>query len=130
MMILRSNIAYRRNLEDISEEVKPDAGFIAYAANDLYRTIWDVCANATAGTLKDCTNSGNIFFNTPRAKGDPCKFFVAGGIAGENAMDIIGCSNSGNILSESNVKQHILFIVSLYDRTEQKSTDSWHYKKV
>lgn len=67
-----------------------------------------ICANATAGTLKDCTNSGNISFNTPRAKGDPCKFFVAGGIAGENAMNIIGCSNSGNILSKSNVKQHML----------------------
>ena len=73
-----------------------------------------ICARATAGTLKDCTNSGNISFTTSRQSYDsniyeePCKYFIAGGIAGESAMNIIGCNNSGNILSESNVKQHIL----------------------
>ncbi len=85
-----------------------NSGDITIAGTAINIYAGGICANATAGTLKDCTNSGNISFSTPRASKDPCKFFLAGGIAGECAMNIIGCSNSGNITSSSNVKQHML----------------------
>lgn len=85
-----------------------NSGNISIAGTAINIYTGGICAKASAGTLKECTNSGKITFTTPRSTDDPCKFFIAGGIAGECSMNIIGCSNSGNILSESNVKQHML----------------------
>lgn len=81
---------------------------VASTAPNIY--VGGICARATAGKISECNNLGDIIVSTSRAEGDPCKFFILGGIvglsnAGNDVMVVEKCTNAGNILSESNVKQ-------------------------
>lgn len=85
-------------------------GSITVASTALNIYVGGICARATAGKISECNNMGDITVSTSRAKGDPCKFFILGGIvglsnAGNDVMVVEKCTNTGNILSESDVKQ-------------------------
>lgn len=85
-------------------------GSITVASTALNIYVGGICARATAGKISECNNMGDITVSTSRAKGDPCKFFILGGIvglsnAGNDVMVVEKCTNAGNILSESDVKQ-------------------------
>ena len=85
---------------------------VASTAPNIY--VGGICAKASAGTITECSNSGAITAETVKATGDPCKFIYLGGLfsvvdTGENAsLKVTGCTNSGDITSNSNVKQLIV----------------------
>ena len=85
---------------------------VASKARNIY--VGGICAKASAGTIKGCINSGAITVSTGRTSGDPCKFIYLGGLfsvvdasGDEQYLKVIECSNSGDITSNSNVKQLI-----------------------
>lgn len=85
---------------------------VASTASNIY--VGGICAKTSAGTITGCTNSGTITVSTVRASGDPCKFIYLGGLfsvvdasGDEQYLKVIECSNSGDITSNSNVKQLI-----------------------
>lgn len=85
---------------------------VASTARNIY--VGGICAKASAGTIKGCINSGAITVSTGRTPGDPCKFIYLGGLfsdvdasGDEQYLKVIECSNSGDITSNSNVKQLI-----------------------
>lgn len=85
---------------------------VASTARNIY--VGGICAKASAGTIKGCINSGAITVSTGRTSGDPCKFIYLGGLfsvvdasGDEQYLKVIECSNSGDITSNSNVKQLI-----------------------
>ena len=85
---------------------------VASTARNIY--VGGICAKASAGTIKGCINSGAITVSTGRTSGDPCKFIYLGGLfsvvdasGDEQYLKLIECSNSGDITSNSNVKQLI-----------------------
>lgn len=85
---------------------------VASTARNIY--VGGICAKASAGTIKGCINSGAITVSTVRTSGDPCKFIYLGGLLSvvdasgdEQYLKVIECSNSGDITSNSNVKQLI-----------------------
>lgn len=85
---------------------------VASTARNIY--VGGICAKASAGTIKRCINSGAITVSTGRTSGDPCKFIYLGGLfsvvdasGDEQYLKVIECSNSGDITSNSNVKQLI-----------------------
>ena len=85
---------------------------VASTASNIY--VGGICAKTSAGTITGCTNSGTITVSTVRAAGDPCKFIYLGGLfsvadasGDEQYLKVIECSNSGDITSNSNVKQLI-----------------------
>lgn len=85
---------------------------VASTARNIY--VGGICAKASAGTIKGCINSGAITVSTGRTSGDPCKFIYLGGLfsvvdasGDEQYLKFIECSNSGDITSNSNVKQLI-----------------------
>lgn len=86
--------------------------FVASTALNIY--VGGICAKTSAGTIKGCINSGAITVSTVRTSGDPCKFIYLGGLfsvvdasGDEQYLKVIECSNSGDITSNSNVKQLI-----------------------
>lgn len=85
---------------------------VASTARNIY--VGGICAKASAGTITGCINSGAITVSTGRTSGDPCKFIYLGGLfsvvdasGDEQYLKVIECSNSGDITSNSNVKQLI-----------------------
>lgn len=85
---------------------------VASTARNIY--VGGICAKASAGTITGCANSGAITVSTGRTSGDPCKFIYLGGLfsvvdasGDEQYLKLIECSNSGDITSNSNVKQLI-----------------------
>ena len=83
---------------------------VASTARNIY--VGGICAKASAGTIKGCINSGAITVSTGRTSGDPCKSIYLGGLfsivdasGDEQYLKLIECSNSGDITSNSNVKQ-------------------------
>lgn len=85
---------------------------VASTAPNIY--VGGICAKASAGTITGCSNSGAITVSTGRTPGDPCKFIYLGGLfsvvdasGDEQYLKVIECSNSGDITSNSNVKQLI-----------------------
>lgn len=85
---------------------------VASTARNIY--VGGICAKASAGTITGCSNSGAITVSTGRTPGDPCKFIYLGGLfsvvdasGDEQYLKVIECSNSGDITSNSNVKQLI-----------------------
>lgn len=85
---------------------------VASTARNIY--VGGICAKASAGTIKGCINSGAITVSTGRTSGDPCKFIYLGGLFSDvdasgdkQYLKLIECSNSGDITSNSNVKQLI-----------------------
>lgn len=85
---------------------------VASTASNIY--VGGICAKTSAGTITGCTNSGTITVSTVRAAGDPCKFIYLGGLfsvvdasGDEQYLKVIECSNSGDITSNSDVKQLI-----------------------
>ena len=85
---------------------------VASTARNIY--VGGICAKASAGTIKGCINSGAITVSTGRTSGDPCKFIYLGGLfsvvdasGDKQYLKVNGCSNSGDITSNSNVKQLI-----------------------
>ncbi len=90
-----------------------NTGNISVASTALNIYIGGICARTSAGTITGCTNSGTITASTVRAAGDPCKFIYLGGLFGtidtgtDASLNVAGCSNTGDITSESNVKQLI-----------------------
>ena len=83
---------------------------VASTASNIY--VGGICAKTSAGTITGCTNSGTITVSTVRAAGDPCKFIYLGGLfsvvdasGDKQYLKVIECSNSGDITSNSNVKQ-------------------------
>lgn len=85
---------------------------VSSTARNIY--VGGICAKASAGTIKGCINSGAITVSTGRTSGDPCKFIYLGGLfslvdasGDEQYLKLIECSNSGDITSNSNVKQLI-----------------------
>lgn len=85
---------------------------VASTASNIY--VGGICAKISAGTITGCTNSGTITVSTVRAAGDPCKFIYLGGLfsvvdasGDEQYLKVIDCSNSGDITSNSDVKQLI-----------------------
>ena len=85
---------------------------VASTASNIY--VGGICARTSAGTITGCTNSGTITVSTVRAAGDPCKFIYLGGLfsvvdasGDKQYLKVIECSNSGDITSNSNVKQLI-----------------------
>lgn len=85
---------------------------VASTASNIY--VGGICAKTSAGTITGCTNSGTITVSTVRAAGDPCKFIYLGGLfsvvdasGDKQYLKVNGCSNSGDITSNSNVKQLI-----------------------
>lgn len=91
-----------------------NTGNISVASTALNIYVGGICAKASAGTITGCSNSGAITAATARATGDPCKFIYLGGLfsvvdTGEDAsLKVAGCTNSGDITSNSNVKQLIV----------------------
>lgn len=92
-----------------------NTGNISVSSTALNILIGGICARASAGTIKGCTNSGAIIVSTGRTSGDPCKFIYLGGLfsivdasGDEQFLKVTGCSNSGDITSASNVKQQII----------------------
>ena len=91
-----------------------NTGNISVASTALNIYVGGICAQTSAGTIKGCINSGAITVSTGRTSGDPCKFIYLGGLfsvvdasGDEQYLKVIGCSNSGDITSNSNVKQLI-----------------------
>lgn len=91
-----------------------NTGNISVASTALNIFVGGICAKASAGTIKGCINSGAITVSTGRTSGDPCKFIYLGGLfsvvdasGDEQYVKVIECSNSGDITSNSNVKQLI-----------------------
>lgn len=91
-----------------------NTGNISVASTTLNIYVGGICAKASAGTIKGCINSGAITVSTGRTSGDPCKFIYLGGLLSfvdasgdEQYLKLIECSNSGDITSNSNVKQLI-----------------------
>lgn len=91
-----------------------NTGNISVASTALNIYVGGICAKASAGTIKGCINSGAITVSTGRTPGDPCKFIYLGGLfsvvdasGDEQYLKVIECSNSGDITSNSNVKQLI-----------------------
>ena len=91
-----------------------NTGNISVASTARYIYAGGICAKASAGTIKRCINSGAITVSTGRTSGDPCKFIYLGGLfsvvdasGDEQYLKVIECSNSGDITSNSNVKQLI-----------------------
>ena len=85
---------------------------VSSTAPNIY--VGGICAKASAGTITGCSNSGAITVSTGRTSGDPCKFIYLGGLfsvvdasGDEQYLKVIECSNSGDITSNSNVKQLI-----------------------
>lgn len=83
---------------------------VASTARNIY--VGGICAKASAGTIIGCINSGAITVSTGRTSGDPCKSIYLGGLfsvvdasGDEQYLKLIECSNSGDITSNSNVKQ-------------------------
>lgn len=91
-----------------------NTGNISVASTTLNIFVGGICARCSAGTIKGCINSGAITVSTGRTSGDPCKFICLGGLfsvvdTGEDAsLKVTGCTNSGDITSNSNVKQLIV----------------------
>lgn len=91
-----------------------NTGNISVASTALNIYVGGICAQTSAGTIKGCINSGAITVTTGRTSGDPCKFIYLGGLfsvvdasGDEQYLKVIECSNSGDITSNSNVKQLI-----------------------
>lgn len=91
-----------------------NTGNISVASTALNIYVGGICALTSAGTIKGCNNSGAITVSTGRTSGDPCKFIYLGGLfsivdasGDEQYLKVIECSNSGDITSNSNVKQLI-----------------------
>lgn len=91
-----------------------NTGNISVASTALNIYVGGICAQTSAGTIKGCNNSGAIIVSTGRTSGDPCKFIYLGGLfsvvdasGDEQYLKVIECSNSGDITSNSNVKQLI-----------------------
>lgn len=91
-----------------------NTGNISVASTTLNIFVGGICARCSAGTIKGCINSGAITVSTGRTSGDPCKFIYLGGLfsvvdasGDEQYLKLIECSNSGDITSNSNVKQLI-----------------------
>ena len=91
-----------------------NTGNISVASTALNIYVGGICAQTSAGTIKGCINSGAITVSTGRTSGDPCKFIYLGGLfsvvdasGDEQYLKVIECSNSGDITSNSNVKQLI-----------------------
>lgn len=91
-----------------------NTGNISVASTTLNIFVGGICARCSAGTIKGCINSGAITVSTGRTSGDPCKFIYLGGLfsvvdTGEDAsLKVTGCTNSGDITSNSDVKQLIV----------------------
>ena len=91
-----------------------NTGNISVTSTALNIYVGGICAKASAGTIKGCINSGAITVSTGRTSGDPCKFIYLGGLfsvvdalGDKQYLKVIECSNSGDITSNSNVKQLI-----------------------
>lgn len=91
-----------------------NTGNISVASTSLNIYVGGICAKTSAGTITGCTNSGTITVSTVRAAGDPCKFIYLGGLfsvvdasGDKQYLKVIECSNSGDITSNSDVKQLI-----------------------
>lgn len=91
-----------------------NTGNISVASTALNIYVGGICAQTSAGTIKGCINSGAITVSTGRTSGDPCKFIYLGGLfsvvdasGDEQYLKVIECSNSGDITSNSYVKQLI-----------------------
>lgn len=91
-----------------------NTGNISVASTTRNIYVGGICAKASAGTITGCANSGAITVSTGRTSGDPCKFIYLGGLfsvvdasGDEQYLKLIECSNSGDITSNSNVKQLI-----------------------
>ena len=91
-----------------------NTGNISVASTALNIYVGGICAKTSAGTITGCTNSGTITVSTVRTSGDPCKFIYLGGLfsvvdasGDKQYLKVNGCSNSGDITSNSNVKQLI-----------------------
>lgn len=91
-----------------------NTGNISVASTALNIYVGGICARCSAGTITGCANSGAITVSTGRTSGDPCKFIYLGGLfsvvdasGDEQYLKLIECSNSGDITSNSNVKQLI-----------------------
>lgn len=91
-----------------------NTGNISMASTALNIYVGGICAQTSAGTITGCSNSGAITVSTGRTSGDPCKFIYLGGLfsvvdasGDEQYLKVIECSNSGDITSNSNVKQLI-----------------------
>lgn len=91
-----------------------NTGNISVASTALNIYVGGICAQTSAGTIKGCINSGAITVSTGRTSEDPCKFIYLGGLfsvvdasGDEQYLKVIECSNSGDITSNSNVKQLI-----------------------
>lgn len=109
-----------------------NTGNISVASTALNIYIGGICARCSAGTVSQCINSGSIETTMARAKKDPCKFLYLGGLFGvintdkDNSPSIVnGCSNSGAIISRSNVKQlYIGGVAGLLDSPNTTLTDN------
>lgn len=109
-----------------------NTGNISVASTALNIYVGGICARCSAGTVSQCTNSGSIETTMARAKKDPCKFLYLGGLFGvintdkDNSPSIVnGCSNSGAIISRSNVKQlYIGGVAGLLDSPNTTLTDN------
>lgn len=91
-----------------------NTGNISVASTTLNIYVGGICAQTSAGTIKGCINSGAITVSTGRTSEDPCKFIYLGGLfsvvdasGDEQYLKVIECSNSGDITSNSDVKQLI-----------------------
>ena len=91
-----------------------NTGNISVASTTRNIYVGGICARCSAGTITGCANSGAITVSTGRTSGDPCKFIYLGGLfsvvdasGDEQYLKLIECSNSGDITSNSNVKQLI-----------------------
>lgn len=109
-----------------------NTGNISVASTALNIYVGGICARCSAGTVSQCINSGSIETTMARAKKDPCKFLYLGGLFGvintdkDNSPSIVnGCSNSGAIISRSNVKQlYIGGVAGLLDSSNTTLTDN------
>lgn len=91
-----------------------NTGNISVASTALNIYVGGICARTSAGTIKGCINSGAITVSTGRTSEDPCKFIYLGGLfsvvdasGDEQYLKVIECSNSGDITSNSTIKQLI-----------------------
>lgn len=103
-----------------------NTGNISVASTALNIYVGGICARCSAGTIKGCINSGAITVSTGRTPGDPCKFIYLGGLfsvvdasGDEQYLKVIECSNSGDITSNSNVKQLIAGGIAAQLRTNK-----------
>lgn len=122
---------YCSNSDGVLEKCT-NTGNISVASTALNIYVGGICARCSAGTVTQCTNSGSIETTMARAKNDPCKFLYLGGLFGvintdkDNSSSIVnGCSNSGAIISRSNVKQlYIGGVAGLLDSPNTTLTDN------